>query len=378
MVFFLFAFSQCDKCRTNLMEDLTQWELSWSDAKALSGASAMAIREAKRAAKEESRICHVSSKDKVYLLNPDGKSWQFTQAAEGGLTCEPVANFSETDVGGNASFFAFSAGPMEMSALHVGIVNGKDVILKKYEQNVWQEVWHGSLEVMRDKTPAESCACSVTSYKGEAQLHGLVILRPNDPSQGPVVLYYDTKNLRSSSTWEYKGRGTPNAVLEIAPSTLLVNEKGTVNSSAVFSWTQKHNSYKVVSGHISSLYPRASLFLLHTRDMVNQAVWVHCTNNDGKIKLQFYTVTHSCPYSLRHSGDLPKKLPEKERKESNEDSGNERKEDDPDVDYSEALILPFSEMVYVVVEDQSGRLLYQKGILREPVEPDARIGKSDT
>ncbi len=347
----LVAFGQCNQCRTSPVEDITQWKLAWNQPAALSSFPASIDVE-------EGIFCHVPSEDEVYFLNPDGASWKFTQTSAGGLTSEPIGNFLGTRISGQESFFAFPAGSIQSQALHVGIINEHHVTLKKHKGRDWEEVWSSALEVLKNNAQVGGSACSMTSYE-EAQLHGLIVLKPKEVGQPSVVLCYDAKKntLEPSNTWQYKGDNAPNTAIEIAPGALLVSEK-TNASPTVFYWAAQSDQCVTVPGQTFSAPERTSLFLLHARGLMSQAVCACFLKESGKTKLQFYTVTHAAPpYTMHRSSDLPEELEE----------GDEKGVDN-NIDHSTSLVLPFLEAVYVVTKDKNDQPIYYKGSLREPTQ----------
>jgi hypothetical protein len=74
MVALLLTFSQCND--KGIIENLSDWTLCWDKAKPLGGAlPAIDLTNG--------ITCHVPSEDAVYILNPTGECWKFTQAGEG-------------------------------------------------------------------------------------------------------------------------------------------------------------------------------------------------------------------------------------------------------------------------------------------------------
>lgn len=351
LLLLLVAFGQCNQCRTSPVEDITQWKLAWDKAAALSSFPASIDVE-------KGIFCHVPSEDEVYFLNPDGESWRFTQTSAGDLTSEPIGKFLGMGASSQESFFAFPAGSIQSQVLYVGIVNNQNVTLQKYERGVWEEVWSGALEVLKNKAQAECSACFMTSYE-EAQLHGLIVLKPKEVEQPSVVLCYDAKKntLKPSNTWHYKGDNAPNTAIEIAPGALLVSENANT-SPIVFYWTEKSGQCVAVPGQTFSASERTSLVLLHARKLMSQAVFACFFKESGKTKLQFYTVTHADPpYTMQRSSDLPEELKE----------GDEKGVDNS-IDHSKSLVLPFSEAVYVVTKDKDDQPIYYKGSIRGPTK----------
>jgi hypothetical protein len=85
-----------------------------------------------------------------------------------------------------------------------------------------------------------------------------------------------------------------------------------------------------------------------------QAIYAQFIDKNGKTELRFYTVTHTSPYAMQSMHDLPEAPKE-----------NENKGIDNRVDHSESLLVPFSEVVYVVTKDKKGCPVYYKGRFQE-------------
>jgi len=72
----LVAFSRCDRCTTNPVENITKWELVWDKAVALGN-----LLPSSDVAK--GIVFRVPSEDAVCFLEPMGVCSKFTQASEG-------------------------------------------------------------------------------------------------------------------------------------------------------------------------------------------------------------------------------------------------------------------------------------------------------
>jgi hypothetical protein len=345
----LVALSQCNQCRPGSVEDMTDWALCWDEAVAL-GSSLPPIGV------ENGIVCHVPSEDAVYILAPTGECHKFTQTSR--LVHERIASFS--GITGQESFFAFPAGSLQAQTLHVGVVNKQKITLHQYKEGIWQPV--GSYDFDSTTAWPSWCSSRVTacSIPEANQCNGLIVLTPNSCRIPPVVLCYDADKrvLESSSTWRYMGCNALQAAIAIAPSAILVSEE---NTDTLYYWAERDNKYEHVQApYYSPSSPsrrarRASLFLLYARKLMPQAVYARFIEKNGKTELRFYAVTHTRPYAMQPMHDLPATLEESEEKGV-----------DNRMDHSESLIVPFSEVVYVVTKDKDGQYVYYKSRFQKP------------
>jgi len=341
----LIAFSQCDRCTTNPVEDITKWELVWDKAAAMG--TALPSLDVERVI-----VCHVPSEEAVYVLEFTGRCCKFTQSSEGGLTCEYIANFP--GITNQESFFAFPAGSIQEQSLYVGIVNGQTITLYRYKEKAWNLVksYHRS-SLSGQQMQSRSAACSIHE---EGRLKGLILL---ETTSWPLreICYYDAaqETLTISSTWQYAEYNVPDTVIEIAPSTVLLNTRYGANLSILY-WSERSNACERVSGQIYSHSERSNLFLLHVKKLMPQVVLANFVEKNGKTELQFSTMTYTHPHTMQPSNNLPE--------EGDEESENV----DNRINHSQSLVLPFSEMVYVVTKDKYGQPVYYKGSFQEPAK----------
>lgn len=119
-----------DRCTTNPVEDITKREIAWD--KAALGNS-LPILDG-----NEGIVCRAPSEGTVDLLGSTGACCKFTEASEGRLTCEHVANFP--GITHQESFFAFPASYIQEQSLYVGIVNGPTITLHRHQEKAWEFV----------------------------------------------------------------------------------------------------------------------------------------------------------------------------------------------------------------------------------------------
>lgn len=328
----LVAFSQC---KSSSVEDITGCAFCWDKAVAL-GSSLPKVDT------KNDIVCHVLSEDAVYLLSPTGECHKFTQTSK--LVHERIASFS--GITGTEVFFAFPAGSIQAQTLHVGIVSKQEITLHQYKERIWQLV--GSYN-FNSTAVSRVTACSI--YEAN-QYNGLIVLIPNDQDMLPVVLRYDADKhtLEPSNTWCYTGSNAPQAAIAIAPSAVLVSEEQT---GTLYYWAEKDNKYEHVQAPAyayRSPLRRISLFLLHAKKLMPQAIYARFIEEDGKTELRCYTVTCTSPHKMQPVHDLP------EASKNSEEKGIDNR-----IDHTESFILPFYEVVYVVTKDKNGLPVYYKG-----------------
>jgi hypothetical protein len=339
IVLLLVAFSQCNQCRPSSVEDITGWAFCWDEAVAL-GSSLP------RVGTNDDIVCHIPSEDAVYLLSPTGDCHKFTQTSR--LTHERVESLP--DITGAEAFFAFPAGSIQAQTLHVGVVNQQQITLHQYKERIWQLV--GSYNFDSTAAWSSSSRVAACSIHEANQCNGLIVLMSNCHGILPVVLCYDADKhtLEPSSTWCYTGFNAPKAAIAIAPGAVLVSEEPT---GTLYYWTEKDNRYERVQAPTHPYYStlsRISLFLLHAKKLMPQAIYVRFIEQDGKTELRCYTVTCTSPYKMQPIFDLPE-APKK----------SEEREIDNRINHTGGLILPFYEAVYVVTKDKDGLPVYYKG-----------------
>jgi hypothetical protein len=330
----LVAFSQCSRCTSNPVEDLTKWELFWDQAVAL-GSSLPSLDIA------NGIVCRVPSEDAVYFLSPTGECHKFTQTS--GLVHERVVNFS--GISSQESFFAFAAGSAQTQTLHVGIINQQTITLHQYEAGTWKSV--GSYNIASAVAWLSSSSVAACSVHEENQCNGLIFLQS-------VVLCYDAEKntFDTRSTRPSTGANSLKAALEIAPDTILVSEE---HSGQLCCWTSKYNKYAYVKmPAYTSALKRTSLFLLHAKKLMPQAFCARFIEENGQTELQFYTLTHTSPYKIQLANPLP-------QEEEDVKSGKV----DNQINHSGSFVVPFLEVAYVVSKDKDGQPVYYKGCFRE-------------
>jgi hypothetical protein len=339
IVLLLVAFSQCSQCKPGPVEDITGCAFYWDKAVAL-GSTLPKVDT------KNDIVCHVPSEDAVYLLSPTGECHKFTQTPK--LMHERIASLP--GITGTEAFFAFPAGSTQTQTLHVGVVNGQKITLHQYKESIWKQVGSynfNSITAWSSASRVTACAIHEAS-----QCNGLIVLIPNCHGILPVVLCYDADKytLEPSSTWCYTGLNPLQAAITIAPRAVLVSEERT---DELYYWTEKDNKYERVQAPACAYYSslrNTSLFLLHAKKLMPQAIYARFIEKDGKTELRCYTVTCTSPHKMQPIHDLP------EVSKKSEEKGIDNR-----VNHTESLILPFYEVVYVVTKDKNGLPVYYKG-----------------
>ena len=343
----LITCSQCDQCKYQPVENISQWELVWEQAEpfkhSLPGVDL-----------QKGITCHVPSEAAVYYLNPTGECWRFTQSSEEGLTYEKIASFPR--ITGQQTFFAFSAGSTQAQTLHVGMLDQQHVTLTQYKEGAWELVRSYTLDLEAMRFRARGAACAI--HEGTDQLNGLIVLKPQAARQPPVILVYNaaTKALVPGDKWELQSKITPSTATEIAPGIVLLGRQQF--KEAVF-YLSKGGTSKGKLFDAPATTERLSLFVLKARALMKKAILVLYIKKDEKTDLKFYTLERGAERrEMQPSHNLPEKL------EKGDKEGAEAVDDR--IDHSKSLVIPFADAVYVVTQDKDGRLVYYRGSIQAP------------
>ncbi len=344
--------SCCDRIVYKPVEHISHWTLTWEEARPCDNSL-------RRIDLKDSVICNVPSEQAVYCLSPNGDCWKFIQDPREGLTCSRSTSFP--GVSGQQTFFAFPAGSVQEQTLHVGILDAQQVKLIQYKGDNWETVGDYTLDVEALKGPTKGAAGFVCGE--ENQLNGLIALKPQAASQPSLItLVYDaaTKSIEVSNKWNSKGSkwGIPKTVVEVAPSILFLVHYDTqyVITRMTKSSDREAESYEQKQSE------QSRLFVLQERECMKKIFNVLYVKRNGKTDLKFYTLglrEEDGNWGRAAVSDLPEGKENTTGETADEKANNE-------VDHSESLVLPFSDVVYVLTQDKNGKSVYYKGRIQSP------------
>ncbi|MEM7055315.1 MAG: hypothetical protein AAF392_00275, partial [Bacteroidota bacterium] len=308
----------------------------------------------------EGIICHMPSEEAVYFWKQDGKCWRFTISPAGGLTSESIADLN---IGSYEGRFIFAAGSKEKQVLYAGEVdNWRGISLRKYASGRWQPVplalaKSKVYEFFPDCSNAQkptACTLEVGSQLCGCLMLQLFVPRSFSYSYAKVSLVFDptTQNFRALQPMLSSKAGNKFVTaVRRASGTILVGERQHTSSPASFSALSISNdSLAITSQQITNRVAadRWESFLLRAAGEFPTSEPILATHKKDTMPSFHKLDEHGQVIS---TGSL-----------SIASVGN-------------SLVLPFSNVVYVVTtiqEDRAKKLVTYRGELQLPTKGSSK------